>query len=162
MFCFTYDDHEDDDTEAPHAPLALSYEDHDTNFYDRQVDGTYIVDAPDDEGVLAPNYEEHSACQTTYDTRDDDEDMMVPAYDGGGVFERLPGDMDPSSQEPCVDDDVTHESHHSMVSLSASGDDDEGSTLIDDNSYHLDTGGQRPLALCDLEDRLLVFKDWST
>jgi hypothetical protein len=119
--CSTYDDYEDDDIEAPHAPLALSYEDHDTSTYDRQVDGTDVEDAPDDEGVLAPNYEEHSTSHPAYDTHDDDEGMMVPAYDGGGVFERFPGDMDPSSQEPCVEDDVTHEPHPSMVSPSASG-----------------------------------------
>jgi hypothetical protein len=118
--CPTYDDYEDDDTAAPHAPLALSYEVHDTNTYDRQVDGTYVEDAYDDEGVLAPNYDEHSTSHPTYDTHDDDEGMMVPTYDGGWVFERLPGDMDPSSQEPCMEDDVTHESHHSMVSPSAS------------------------------------------
>jgi hypothetical protein len=56
--CSTYDDYDDEDTKAPHAPLTLSYEDHDTNTYERQVDGTYIEDALDDEGVLAPNYEE--------------------------------------------------------------------------------------------------------
>jgi hypothetical protein len=33
---------------------------------------------------------------------------------------------------------------------------DEGSTLTDDNSGQLDAVGKRPLALYDLEDRLLV------
>jgi hypothetical protein len=81
---------------------------------------------------------------------------MVPLYDGGGVFVRSLGDMDPSSQESCVEDDVLHESHHNMVSLGASCDDDEESTLIDDSSYHLDMGGYRSSTLRDLEDRLLV------
>jgi hypothetical protein len=51
--CPTYDDYEDDDTTTPCAPLALSYEVHDTGTYDRQVDGTYAEDAHDDEGILA-------------------------------------------------------------------------------------------------------------
>jgi hypothetical protein len=88
-----------------------------------------------------------------------DEGMRIPTYDEGWMFERLPGDMGPSSQEPCVEDDVTHESHHSMVSPSALGDDDEESTLTDDGPDHLDAVGQRPLALRDLEDRLLVTED---
>jgi hypothetical protein len=58
-----------------------------------------------------------------------------------------------------VEDDITHESHHSMVSLSASSDDDEDITLIDDNPDHLDVVGQRSLALRDLEDHVLVIED---
>ena len=85
---------------------------------------------------------------------------MMPTYDEGGVFERSPGDMDPSSQESCVEHDVTHESHHNMVSPSASGDDDEESTLTDDSPDHMD--GYRPLALRDLGGRLLVTKDQIT
>jgi hypothetical protein len=137
----------------------VSYEVHDTSTFDRQVDGIHVEDAYDDEGMLAPNYDEHSTSHPTHDTHDDDEGMMVPTYDRGGVFERSPGDMDPSSQESCVEDDVMHESHHSMVSPSASSDDDEESTLTDDGPDHLDVVGQRPLALRDLEDRLLVTED---
>jgi hypothetical protein len=88
--------------------------------------------------------------------------MMEPPYDGGGVFVRLSGDMDPSSQESCVEDDVMHESHHSMVSPSALGDDDEESTLTYDSPDHLDVVGQRLLALRNLEDRLLVTEDQIT
>jgi hypothetical protein len=55
-----------------------------------------------------------------------------------------------------VEDDVAHESHHSMVSPSASGDDDEESTLTDNGLDHLDAVGQRQLALRDMEDRLLA------
>jgi len=58
-----------------------------------------------------------------------------------------------------VEDDITHESHHIMVSLSASSDDDEDITLIDDNPDHLDVVGQRSLALRDLEDHVLVIED---
>jgi len=58
-----------------------------------------------------------------------------------------------------VEDDVTHEFHHSMVSLSASSDDDEDNSLPDDSSGHLDEVGQRPLTLRDVEDRLLVTED---
>jgi hypothetical protein len=160
--CPTYDDYEDDDTTTPCAPLALSDEVHDTDTYDKQVDGTYIEDAYDDEGVPTPIYDEHSTSHPTLDTYDDDDDegTRIPTYDGGWMFERLLGDMGPSSQEPCVEDDVTHESHHSMVSPSASGDDDEESTLTDDGPDHMD--GYRPLALRDLEDRLLVTEDQIT
>jgi hypothetical protein len=47
--------------------------------------------------------------------------MIVPIYDEEWVFEKLSWDMDPSSQEPCVEDDKgevdfssdsAHESHH--------------------------------------------------
>jgi hypothetical protein len=151
MSCPTYVDYEDDDTAARCAPLAVSYEVHDTSTFDRQVDGIHVADAYDDEGMLAPNYDEHSASHPTHDTHD-------VTYDGGGLFERSPGDMDPSSQESCVEDNVTHESHHSMVSPSAPGDDDE-STLTDDGPSHLDAIGQRLLTLRDLEDRLLVIED---
>jgi hypothetical protein len=57
--------------------------------------------------VLAPNYDDHSTPYPVYDSYDD-EGMMVPTYDGGWVFERFPSrDMDPSSQEPCMEDDIT-------------------------------------------------------
>jgi hypothetical protein len=39
-----------------------------------------------------------------YDTYDD-VGMIVPKYDEGWVFEKLPWDMDPSCQEPFVEDD---------------------------------------------------------
>jgi hypothetical protein len=81
---------------------------------------------------------------------------MLPKYDGGWVFERPSGDMDPFVQEPCMENDATHESHRSMVSPSALGDVDEVKILTNDNSDHLYAIGQRILALCDLEDRLLV------
>jgi hypothetical protein len=125
--CPTYDDYEDDDT-TPCAPLALSYEAHDTDTYDRQVDGKYTEDAYDDDGVPTPIYDEHSTSHPTlysYENDDDDQGMRIPTYDGGWMFEGLPWDMGPSSQEPCVEDDVMHESHHSMVSPSALGDDGE-------------------------------------
>jgi hypothetical protein len=77
--CPTYVDYEDDDTKAPHATLALSYESHDTSTYDGQVDGTHVEDAYDDEVVLASHYNEHSTAHPTY--------------------ELWPGDMDPFSQE---------------------------------------------------------------
>jgi hypothetical protein len=35
MSCPTYDDYEDDDIAAPCAPLALSYQVHDTDTYDK-------------------------------------------------------------------------------------------------------------------------------
>jgi hypothetical protein len=93
MSCPTYDDYEDDDTTTPCAPLALSYEVHDIDTYDRQVDGTYIEDAYDDEGVLAPIYDEHSTSHPTLDTYDDDDDddegTRIPTYDGGWMFEVL-------------------------------------------------------------------------
>ena len=111
--------------------------------------------------MLAPIYDEHLVSHPTLDTYEDDDDdegTRIPTYDGGWMFEGLPGNMG-SSQEPCVEDDVTHESHHNMVSPSALGDDDEESTLIDDGPDHLDGVGQRPLALRDLEDRLLVTED---
>ena len=109
----------------------------------------------------APIYDEHSTSHPTLDTYEDDDDdegTRIPTYDGGWIFEGLPENMG-SSQEPCVEDDVTHESHHSMVSPSALGDDDEESTLTDDGPDHLDAIGQRPLALRDLEDHLLVIED---
>jgi hypothetical protein len=46
-----------------------------------------------------------------------------------------------------------------MVSPSASDDDEEERTLTDDGPDHLDAIGQRPLALRDLEDRLLLTED---
>jgi hypothetical protein len=61
-------------------------------------------DAYDDEGVLAPKYDEDSMPYPIYDTYDD-ACMIVPKYDEGWVFEKLPWDMDPSSQEPCMEDD---------------------------------------------------------
>jgi hypothetical protein len=135
MSCPTYDDYEDDVTTTPCAPLALSYEIHDTNTYDIHVDGTYIEYAYDDKGVLAPIYDDHSTSHPTLDTYDDDGDddegMRIPTYDEEWMFERSPRDMGPSSQEPCVEDDVTHESHHNMVSPSASSDDDEEITLTE-------------------------------
>jgi hypothetical protein len=143
--CPIYDDYEDDDTSTPCPLLALSYEVHDTDTYDRQVDGTYIEDVYDDEGVLEPIYDENLSFHPTleaYEEDDDDEGMRIPTYDKGWMFERFPGDMGPSSQEPCVEDNVTHESHHSMVFPSASGDDDdEESTLTDDSTNHLDAFG---------------------
>jgi hypothetical protein len=140
--CPTYVDYEDDDTTTPHAPLAVFYEVDDTNTFDRHVDGIHVEDAYDDEGMLAPGNDECSTSHPTHDTHDDDEGMMVPTYDGGGVFERSPGDMDPSSQDPCVEDDFTHESHHNRVSSSASGDDDdEENTHTDDGPDHLDVVG---------------------
>jgi hypothetical protein len=157
--CPTYVDYEDDDTTTPHAPLAISYEVHDTITFDRHVDGIHVDDAYDDDGMLAPKYDEHSTSHPTHDTHDDDEGMMVPAYDGG-VFERSLGDMDPSSQESCVEEDIMHESHHSMASPSASSDDEEEeNTLTDDGPDHLDVVGQRPLAVRELEDRLFVTED---
>jgi hypothetical protein len=83
---------------------------------------------------------------------------MLSTYDRGWVFERFPWDMNHSSQESCVEGS-SHESHHSMISPSASGDVDEGSILTDDSSDHLDAFGQRTLAWRDLEDRLLVTED---
>jgi hypothetical protein len=77
----------------------VSYNIHDTNTFDKQVDGIHVKDAYNDEGMLAPNSDEHSTSHPTHDTLDDEEGMMVPTYDGGGVFERSPRDMDPSSQE---------------------------------------------------------------
>jgi hypothetical protein len=44
--------------------------------------------------VLAPNYDDHSTPYLVYDSYDD-EDVMVPTYEGGWVFERPSGDMDP-------------------------------------------------------------------
>jgi hypothetical protein len=123
---------------------------------DKQDDGIHVEDAYVEEGMLAPSYDVHSASHPTHDTHYDDEDMMVPTYDGGGVLGRSPRDMDPSSKESWVEDSITHESHHSMVSLSASGDDDEESTLTYDGPSHLDAMGERSLALRDLEDHLLV------
>jgi hypothetical protein len=67
------------------------------------IDGTYVEDVYDDEGVLAPNYDDHSTPYFVYDSYDD-EDVMVPTYDGGWVFERPSRDMDPSIQEPCMED----------------------------------------------------------
>jgi hypothetical protein len=52
-----------------------------------------------------------------------------------------------------------HEPHHSMVSPSALGDDEEESTLTYDGPDHLYAVGQRPLALHDLEDCLLMTED---
>jgi hypothetical protein len=106
---------------------------------------------------------------------------MVPTYDGRWVFERPSGDMDPSIQEPCVEDtgvgvelggdsqpktlcedDVTHESHRSMLSPSALGDVDEGNILTDDSSDLLDVVGHKLLVWRDLEDHLLVTEDHIT
>jgi hypothetical protein len=72
------------------------------------------------------------------------------------MFERLLADMGLLHMSH-VWRTMSHESHHSMVSPSASGDDDEESILIDDGPNHMD--GCRPLALRDLEDRLLVTED---
>jgi hypothetical protein len=97
--CPTYDDYEDDDTTTPCAPLPLSDEVHDTNTYDKHVDGTYIEDAYDDEGVLAPIYDEHSTPHPTleaYEEDDNDEGTRIPTYDEGWMFERSPEDMGPS------------------------------------------------------------------
>jgi hypothetical protein len=113
--------------------------------------------------------------------------MIVPKYDEDWVFEKLSWDMDPSSQEPCMEDDKgevdfggdsAHESHHltgqcmvskyCMASSSESVVVDGDSILIDenksenllcDNPYHLDEIEQSPLALHDLEDQLLVTKE---
>jgi hypothetical protein len=56
------------------------------------------------EAVLAPNYDEDSSPYPIYDTYEDT-CMIVPKYDEGWVFEKLFWDMDPSSQEPCMEDD---------------------------------------------------------
>ena len=111
-------------------PLALSYEAHNTSAHDGQVDGSYgemsqlgnvedstsylSSDAHDDECVLAPKYDEDSAPYPIYDTYDG-AGMIVPKYDEGLVFEKLSWDMDPSSQEPCVEDEK------------------EGADLVDEN-----------------------------
>jgi hypothetical protein len=150
-----------DDKGATSCPTYYDFKDHETNTHVGQIEGTYAEDVYDDEGVLAPNYDDHSRPYLVYDSYDD-EDMMVPTYDRGWVFERPLGNMDPSVQEPCMEDtevgdelggdnqaknlcedDVTHESHRSMVSPSALGDVDEGNILTDDNSYHLDAVGKR-------------------
>jgi hypothetical protein len=143
---------------ATSCPTYYDFEDHNSNTHVRQIDGTYVDDVYDDEGVLAPNYDDHSTPYPIYDSYDDD-DVMVPTYDGGWVFERSSRDMDPFVQEPCVEDtgvatelggdnqpktlfedDVMHECHRSMVSPSALGD-DEGNILTYDNSDHLDAVG---------------------
>jgi hypothetical protein len=95
-------------------------------------------DAHDDEGVLAPKYDEDSMPYPIYDTYGD-ASMIVPKYDEDWVFEKLSCDIDLSSQEPCMEDDKEgvdlvdenkseilyeddspHESHHCMVSSSKS------------------------------------------
>jgi hypothetical protein len=136
-------------------------------------------DAHDDEGVRAPKYDEDSMPYPIYDTYDD-ACMIVPKYDKDQVFEKLPWDMDPSSQELCMEDDEgevdfggdsAHESHHLMSQCTvstgcmASSSElvvvDEDSILSDesksknplcDSPHHVDEIEQRPLALRDLED----------
>jgi hypothetical protein len=61
-------------------------------------------DAHNDEGVLEPKYDEDSTSYPIYDTYDD-AGIIVPKYDKHWVFEKLSWDMDPSSQEPCMEDD---------------------------------------------------------
>jgi len=59
-----------------------------------------------------------------------------------------------------VEEDIMHESHHSMASPSASSDEEEEeNTLTDDGLDHLDVVGQRPLAVRELEDRKFVTED---
>jgi hypothetical protein len=79
-----------DDEGETSCPTYYDFEDHDTNTHVGQIDGTYVEDVYDDEGVLAPNYDDHSTPYPVYDSYDD-EDMMVPTYDGGWVFERPSG-----------------------------------------------------------------------
>jgi hypothetical protein len=152
----TYIDYENDGTTTLHAPLAVSHDIHDTSTFDKQIDGINFEDAYVEEGMLAPSYNAHSASHPTHDTHYDDEGMMIPKYDGGRVPRRSPGDMDHLPHESCVEDDITHESHHSMVSQSASSDDDEESTLTNDSPNYWGAVEHRLLALHDLEDRLLV------
>jgi hypothetical protein len=162
------------------CPTYYDFEDHVTSTHVGDIDGTYVEDVYDDEGLLEPKYDDHSTPYPFYDSYDD-EGVMVPTYDGGWVFERPSGDMDPSFQEPCMEDtrvgdelggenqpktlcedDVTHESHHSMVSHSSLGDVDEGNILTNDSLDHLDVIGQNLLAWKDLEDHLLVTEDHIT
>ena len=49
-------------------------------------------------------FDEDSMPYPIYDTCDY-ACMIVPKYDEGWVFEKLLWDMDPSSQEPCMEDD---------------------------------------------------------
>jgi hypothetical protein len=193
---------EDDDTITSSTPLALSYEAHNTSAHDGQVDGAYgemsqstnvedstsylSSDAYDDEGVLAPKYDEDSMPYPIYDIYDD-ACMIVPEYDKGWVLKKLPWDIDLSSQEPCVEDDKEgvdlvdenkseilyeddspHESHHCMVSSSELvgvdgdnilSDESKSENPLCDNPHHVDEIEQRPLALHDLEDRLLVTEE---
>jgi hypothetical protein len=88
-----------------------------------------------------------------------DPSVQEPCMEDTGVGVELGGDNQPKT---LCEDDVTHESHRSMVSPSALGDVDEGNILTDDNSDHLDVVGQRLLAWHDLEDRLLVTEDQIT
>jgi hypothetical protein len=88
-----------------------------------------------------------------------DPSVQEPCMEDTGVGAELGGDNQPKT---LCEDDVTHESHRSMVSPSALGDVDEVNILIDDRSDHLDVVGQRLLAWRDLEDRLLVTKDQIT
>jgi hypothetical protein len=84
-----------DDERETSCPTYYDFEDHDTSTHVGQIDDTYVEDVYNVEGVLAPNYDDHSAPYPVYDSYDD-EDVMVPTYDRGRVFERPSGDMDPS------------------------------------------------------------------
>jgi hypothetical protein len=70
-----------DDTPTPQTQLTVSYQVHDTNTFEKHVDGIHDEDAYNDEGMVATNYDDHSTSHPTHDTQDDDEGMMVPPYD---------------------------------------------------------------------------------
>jgi hypothetical protein len=57
-----------DDEVATSCPTYYDFEDHDTSTHVEQIEGTYVEDVYDDEGVLAPNYDDHSTPYPVYDS----------------------------------------------------------------------------------------------
>jgi hypothetical protein len=99
--------------------------------------------------VLSPKYDEDSVSYPIYDAYDN-AGMLVPKYDEGWVFEKLSRDIDPPSQEPCVEDDKGEVDF---------GGESKSKNLLCDIPHHVDEIEQRPLALRDLEDQLLVTEE---
>jgi hypothetical protein len=62
-----------DDEGATSFPTYYDFEDHENETCVGQIDGTYVEDVYDDEGVLAPNYDDHSTPYLVYDSYDDED-----------------------------------------------------------------------------------------